>query len=429
MASSDPTGRNRLYFALVTYALALICAGANIVAPLWPVYRTEYGMSAFVMTLVFIVYVFGALVALVMFGRSSDVWGRRPILITGAACALLAVTAFALAQGVWWLVAGRFLAGIAVGIASAAANAALNDFAYHADPRHPSTVGSLAQSIGFAAGPLVAGVLADMAPWPTRTVFVVFAVFAAVATVAMIAIRNTGRREGATYRMQGMAVPAGIVAPFARACAVYATGWAGGGVILVLGPSMMVEFLGTPSHSLAGAALLLFFGAGALGQAYFQKRRIFDIMVAGLASVSVGLLLMAWSLATHSLILFFAATVIAGAANGISLLGGLTLVNAIAPAGRRAQTLTAFFLSGYLAVAILFPLLGWAVDRYGLLRALVGFALTFSAAALVTFVDLTRWRLSLRAQMNVQQLGSVDDLAPEHLHRLLSLTDAERVSR
>jgi len=425
----NPAPRNRLHFALVTYALAVICAGANLVAPLWPVYRIEYGMSTLVMTVVFITYVFGAVVALVFFGRSSDVWGRRPIMIVGAAFALFAVLAFALATGVWWLVAGRFLAGLAVGIASAAGNAALNDFAFRADPRHPSNVGSLAQSIGFAAGPLLAGLLADLAPAPTRTSFVVFAVFAALATFAMLAIRNTGKRAGATYRPQGIAVPAGIVAPFVRACAVFATGWSGGGVFLVLGPSMMAEFLGTPSHSLAGAALLVFFGAGALGQAVLRRRRILDILVSGRVTLCAGLAIMVLSLLAHSLILFFAAIVIAGAANGISLLGGLTLVNAIAPAGRRAQTLTAFFLTGYGSVAILFPVLGWAADRYGLERALFGFAATFIAGAVVAFVDLTWWRSALRAQVDVEQLGPVDDLTPQHLHRLLSLADGEKMGR
>jgi MFS family permease len=136
---------------------------------------------------------------------------------------------------------------------------------------------------------------------------------------------------------------------------------------------------------------------------------------------------MVLSILWHSLALFFAAIVVAGAANGISLLGGLTLVNAIAPAGRRAQTLTAFFLTGYLSVAVLFPILGWAADRYGLERALFGFAATFIAATIVAFVDLTRWRSALGAQVNVEQLGAVDDLSPEHLHRLLSLPDRERV--
>ena len=51
----------RRAFAAVAFAMAIVFAGANLVSPLWPVYRTELHLTAFALTVVFAAYAFGAL--------------------------------------------------------------------------------------------------------------------------------------------------------------------------------------------------------------------------------------------------------------------------------------------------------------------------------------------------------------------------------
>ena len=53
----------RRAFAAVAFAMAIVFAGANLVSPLWPVYRTELHLTAFALTVVFAAYAFGALCA------------------------------------------------------------------------------------------------------------------------------------------------------------------------------------------------------------------------------------------------------------------------------------------------------------------------------------------------------------------------------
>ena len=378
-------------FAAVAGTMVLVFAGANLVSPLWPVYGTELHLTAVALTIVFAGYTLGAMVALFALGGLSDVIGRRPLLILAVAGTIVSSLLFAFATNVMWLLAARFVQGIAVGAVSAPANAALNDFNGAHPLRRAALVGSLATSIGFGLGPFAAGVLADDAPDPTRTSFFVLIAFGLLALIAMLVLPNTGRREGVAFTGNRASVPARIRAPFVRATATFLIGWVGGAYFLALGPSLLVTLLGTSSHTIAGASLLVFFGASAVGQ--FAVRRISarNQLRIGAVAVGTGLVLAAVATVVHSLPLYFLAVILTGASQGIALLGGLALVSAIAPPTQRAGVIAAFFLCAYLGVTVAVPLLGWVADAGGLATAAIAFAAVIAGSAAIAFVDLTRW--------------------------------------
>ena len=372
--------------------MTVVFAGANMVSPLWPIYRSELHFNAFVLTIVFAMYVVGVLCGLFVLGGLSDVAGRKPFLI-GAVCAtIIASLCFAHAAGVPMLLVARFVQGLAVGAMSATANAALNDFAYRENPRHPSIVGSIATSTGFALGPFAAGVLADVAPHPTLTCFIVLIGFSLVAFGALMFVPNSGRRPGAVYRGNAAGVPSAIRPAFLRAALTFAAGWVGGAIYLSLGPSIIVQLLGTSSHAIAGAMLFVFFGASALGQVLFRRIDVATTLRWGDITIGSGVLLTAVAVPLHSLPLFFVAVLVAGAAQGIALLGGLELVNRIAPPSHRGAVLSAFFLAGYVPVAVVVPILGWSADTFGLFPAVIGFALILALCAFGALIDLARWK-------------------------------------
>jgi MFS family permease len=75
------------------------------------------------------------------------------------------------------------------------------------------------------------------------------------------------------------------------------------------------------------------------------------------------------SLDKKSLALFFVATVFAGIGAALVFVGSLALVNRLSPAESRAETVTAYSMSGYLALAISTVALGILVTRVGLRSA------------------------------------------------------------
>src|SRR5436305_7071521 len=141
----------------------VLMAGANLATPLYAVYAARFGFSSLVLTAIFATYAFVLVPALLLFGRLSDVFGRRPVILAGLAAACAGLALFAAAQGTAWLFGARALQGLAVGMISGPATAALVEFDPRRDEQRPALLAGLAQAGGSALGPMLAGVLAEWA--------------------------------------------------------------------------------------------------------------------------------------------------------------------------------------------------------------------------------------------------------------------------
>ncbi|MFE8952694.1 hypothetical protein [Streptomyces althioticus] len=94
--------------------------------------------------------------------------------------------------------------------------------------------------------------------------------------------------------------------------------------------------------------------------------------------------------ATHSLLLFFVASAVAGAAYAFDFAGGLTALSRFAPAPYRAGMVSGGYLVGYAAQGIGAPALGAVVTAHGLMAGLVtGAAVSGGFFVLVAVVGLT----------------------------------------
>jgi len=156
-----------------------VMAGANVAAPLYSVYAAEFGFSSIVLTTVFATYAVTLVATLLVAGRLADRIGRCPVILAGLAVAASALVLFVLAEGTAWLYVARALRGITVGLISGPATAALVEIDPRRDQRRPALLAGLAQAAGSGLGPLIAGALAQWAPAPLHTSFVV--VLAAIA--------------------------------------------------------------------------------------------------------------------------------------------------------------------------------------------------------------------------------------------------------
>ncbi|MEU7581302.1 MFS transporter [Streptomyces sp. NPDC041068] len=165
-----PTPRDRTWLR-VGVAVAAVGWGANQFAPLLLMYRSELGLSASTVQATFGLYAVGLVPGLLLGGPVSDRHGRRRVVLPALAASLLG-TALLIAggSGVGWLFAGRLVSGLASGAAFSAGAAWIKELSPAARDGGASPGArrvTVTMTAGFAAGPPVAGVLAQWGPAPT----------------------------------------------------------------------------------------------------------------------------------------------------------------------------------------------------------------------------------------------------------------------
>src|SRR5437764_12448915 len=80
----------------------VLMAGANLATPLYAVYAQRFHFSSLVLTAIFATYAFVLVPALILFGRLSDRFGRRPVILAGLAVAAAGLVLVAVAVWAEW---------------------------------------------------------------------------------------------------------------------------------------------------------------------------------------------------------------------------------------------------------------------------------------------------------------------------------------
>jgi predicted MFS family arabinose efflux permease len=362
---------------VVWIAWVVLMAGVNLPTPLYAVYSERFGFSSAVLTAVFALYAFVLVPALMLFGQLSDRLGRRIVLLMGLAAGAAGLIVFAFAESTAWLFAGRVFQGLAVGMASSAATAALVELEPARDARRPALLAGLAQAGGSGAGPLVAGLLAEWAPDPLRLPYVVL--LAATAAVALLAlgVPEPLRGRSGRWRVTRPGVPADIRRPFARVALTAAVLWAAVALFLSIVPSYAATLLETSNLALLGAITAVMLAASCAAQVVahhgMTSRRA---QQAGVALLALGLAGLVAASPLGSLPLLLAAAVLTGAGHGIGFLYAQDDLNRIAPPDHRGEVTAAFITSIYVGVA-------GSVISVGLLDTRVSLAVAVGIVAAV----------------------------------------------
>ncbi len=129
-------------------------------------------------------------------------WGLRSRL------SALSTVVFILAPGVGWLFVGRVLSGLAAGLVTGTATAALAETVGNSSPRRATRVATAANMGGLGLGPLVAGLFAQFGPNPTVLVFEVYLALLAVAALGLVVLpESLAVRQRLTLRFTGLGIP------------------------------------------------------------------------------------------------------------------------------------------------------------------------------------------------------------------------------
>lgn len=347
---------------LLSGAVFAVCmAGTTLPTPLYGLYQQKFGFSELMVTVVYAVYAFGVIGVLLLAGNASDAVGRRPVLLAGLGFAAASAVCFLCATGLGWLYAGRLLSGLSAGLFTGAATAYVMELAPYGGASRATFVATAANMGGLGCGPLLAGLLAQYAPWPLYLPFTVHLVLVAGSAVVLLRLAETvgERRPLSTVRPQRPALPPQVRAVFGPAAIASFVGFALFGVFTSVSPAFLAQSLGVHNHAVSGLVVALAFFASTAGQLAVGRVGVGRSLPLGCAGLLAGLALLAGALRWDLLPLVVLSALVGGVGQGLAFRGALSAVAEASPADRRAAVISTLFVVAYAGISV--PVIGVGV--------------------------------------------------------------------
>ncbi len=138
----------------VCFAMCVGVMGTALISPLYPLYQTLWSLRTSEVSLLYIVYMLGALVGLLFMGRLADSQGFRPVMLFGLALGWGGTLLSMLSWDLGALGAARFAVGLSSSLIVTSASVGLMQVLRTRSPQYVSTLTSFLLAFGFGLGPI-----------------------------------------------------------------------------------------------------------------------------------------------------------------------------------------------------------------------------------------------------------------------------------
>ncbi|MFG2059752.1 MFS transporter [Micromonospora sp. NPDC048930] len=385
-AGGGRTLRLAFISAVVSLAAVFVAVGSTI--PLFNIYRAEDGFTNGGISMTVVAYSVATLATLLVLGRLSSHLGRRPTSIASLVLLLLGCVLLLRVHDVGILIAGRFLMGLGAGLASSSLTAYIVDAA----PARPAWLTSVASSqtvmLGLAVGAVVSGALVQFGPWPRELTFLVV-IGLLLLSVALIAVSPetvTGMPGARRSLRPRVYVPARVRSLLPVAAAVFLATWAAGAFYQAFVPALVEDQLHTSSPLIVGLVFAAYMGPSVLGAPLGGLFAPATAQRVGMIGFLTGMIGIVTAIATGTLELFIAATIVAGTSQGIAISAatrGLLHGNTLAD---RAPTFSVIYLLSYSGATIPALIAGQLSNTFSLPQIAIGYGALALVATLFTAI-------------------------------------------
>lgn len=376
---------------LVTVCLLtfLHYVAAQMRAPIIPLYAVAHGATATGVGVIVGAHMAAAAAGSIVLGRASDLWGRRPLLLSGMALGAVTSLLLPLVEGDVGLILVYGLAGLGVAAFTPSALSLVGDTAPPGKAGHAFAWYATAHYSAIGVGPYVGGGVAEWGGY--RSAFVVSAAGIAIALIAGLAMRipTTGPTGGSSATFAdikgNLVIWSGWV--------VSLTGMLTQGVVFTFLPLVGLERGLTPS-----AIGLVFLVLGLANTfARYPAGRLIDrtgrCPIYALGGVLVGSISMVALPYVAQNAVLLAVAGLFGAASGIALVGvAVSLAGAATPA-TRGLVMGGYSTSLYLGLAVGSFAFGPVMTHQGYV---VGFAAGGIAGVIGTAFAAVLWTMPRR---------------------------------
>lgn len=388
------TGFRSLF--LLSFAMVVGVMGTALISPLYGLYQEAWHLQTVEVSLIYVVYMGGALSALLFFGRLPDVLGFKATLAWALGAIWVGTLVSMLAWNTVSLSVGRFIVGAASSMITTSASLGFLHVAPPEKRIRMAMLSSILMAFGFGVGPLVGGILGQWAPWPLVTTY--------LPTLVLALLGIAGLRKVQVHPHDGAAAQrraarwADIVpkltwparedtGALVLTCALPFVAFGVFGLYASMLPLFLDRMIPWHGPMVSGTALaLLLFGSSGF-QLVARRISVRWCGFVGLMALAASNAMLLANLLAASTLLFFSGVLLTALGHALCMLAGMTMVNKIATPDNRSGLLATYLVVGY--VGSMAPMLGigWIADRWGMNVALGCFC-----GAVVVTGSVAAWR-------------------------------------
>ncbi len=340
----------------------LVTAGwnANHFASVLVLLQEHQNLSSVLVTGAYGIYALGLFPSLLIGGYVADRVGSKPAVVAGALIAAAGNALLMLLHTGAWLLIGRMVVGLGVGLVVSAGTA----WAGRLRGANGTTAAGIALTLGFMLGPVGSGIVAHLAggqTWAVRLAFLV-PVLMAVGVVVV----SLWRGEGAVLSPPPADLSATVAQSEGKALA---TAVPMGLWVFASITTAMVSLAGRTAFGIdafmPGVAAVIGFSAALTVQAMGRRQGWGPgAGVVGAVCAAVGMALVGVGGAQPGWAAFVFATLFLGLGYGLCLREGLLDVNTFAPPASRGRVIGLYYVATYIGFGLP-PLIAWLTPRVG----------------------------------------------------------------
>src|SRR4051812_11299122 len=378
----------QLAFVSAVVSLVAVFAAVGSTIPLFNIYRAEEGFTNADISLTVVAYSAATLSTLLVLGRLSNYVGRRPTAIASLGLLVLACLLLLNVHHIAILIAGRLLMGLGAGLASSS----LTSYIVDAAPIRPAWLASVASSqtvmLGLAVGAIGSGALVQFGPWPRQLIYLIVAGLLLLSAALVAVSPETATPAPGAWRSlrPRVRVPGRVRHLIPVAAAVFLATWATGAFYQAFVPALVEDQLHSHSPLVIGLVFAAYMGPSALGAPLGGLFASAAAQRVGMAAFLAGWIGIVTAIANGALPLFIAATIVAGAGQGIAISAatrGLLFGSSVAD---RAPIFAVTYLLSYGGATVPSLISGQLVNTFSLPQIVFGYGAFALIGTLVTVI-------------------------------------------